>query len=334
VRRRKINKIKYAIGIIMLIVIIGIVGYMMLEGFSFFDALYMTVITISTVGFQEVHPMDTAGKLFTLFLIVSGLGIFLYSVSIIATSIIEGELQQYFKNYRTKSGIRKMENHVIVCGLGRNGRQAVKELIAFKQPFIVIEQDKQVILKHQEDNIIFIEGDATIDEVLEKAGVKSAKALIATLPIDADNLFVTLTARALNKELKIISRASNDKSEKKLRVAGANNVVLPEKVGGAHMATLVIKPDVVEFLNRIAVQEGDETNLEEIVFSEVPQKYRDKTIDELDIRKISGANIVGFKTPEGNYIINPLPNTKLILNSKLFVLGTPEQIAKMKHILK
>ena len=317
----------------MLIVVIGTVGYMTLEGFSFMDAFYMTVLIISTEGFQEVHTLNVMGKLFTIFIIISGLGIFLYSVSIIAASIIEGELKQYFKNYRTKSEIKKMTNHVIVCGLGRNGRQAIKELVAFKQPFVVIEKDKEVILKHQDDNITFIEGDATVDELLEKAGIKSAKALITTLPIDADNLFVTLTARSLNKDLKIISRASNDKSERKLKIAGANNVVLPEKVGGAHMATLVIKPDVVEFLNRIAVQEGDETNLEEIVFNEVSEIYRDKTIDELDIRKISGANIVGFKTPEGNYIINPLPNTKLILNSKLFVLGTPEQIAKMKQIL-
>ena len=332
-KRRKINRIIYAIGIIMLIVVIGTVGYMTLEGFSFMDAFYMTVLIISTEGFQEVHTLNVMGKLFTIFIIISGLGIFLYSVSIIAASIIEGELKQYFKNYRTKSEIKKMTNHVIVCGLGRNGRQAIKELVAFKQPFVVIEKDKEVILKHQDDNITFIEGDATVDELLEKAGIKSAKALITTLPIDADNLFVTLTARSLNKDLKIISRASNDKSERKLKIAGANNVVLPEKVGGAHMATLVIKPDVVEFLNRIAVQEGDETNLEEIVFNEVSEIYRDKTIDELDIRKISGANIVGFKTPEGNYIINPLPNTKLILNSKLFVLGTPEQIAKMKQIL-
>lgn len=294
----------------------------------------MTVITISSVGFQEIHPLDTAGRLFTIFLIISGIGIFLYSFSIIAASIIEGELGQYFKNYRTKFGIKKMEKHVIVCGYGRNGRQAVKELLTFKHPFVVIEQDKQEILKNQDNNIVFIEGDSTIDDVLEKAGVKTAKALITTLPIDADNLFVTLTARALNKELKIISRASNDKSEKKLKVAGANNVVLPEKVGGAHMATLVIKPDVVEFLNRIAVQEGETTNLEEIVCSDLSEKYRDKSIDELNIRRISGANIVGYKTPEGEYIINPLPSTILIPDSKLFVLGTSEQISKMRQMLK
>lgn len=305
-----------------------------MEGFTFIEALYMTVITISTVGFQEVHPLDVAGKLFTIFLIVSGLGIFLYSVSIIAASIIEGELQQYFKDFRTKSGIRKMENHVIVCGFGRNGSQAVKELLSYKQSFIVIEQTKEVILKNQDTRIKFIEGDSTIDEVLIRAGVKTAKALISTLPNDADNLFVTLTARSLNKNLKIISRASSDSSENKLRVAGVNNVVMPEKVGGAHMATLVIKPDVVEFLNRIAVQDGEATNLEEIVFSELSAKYREKRIDELDIRKVSGANIVGFKTPEGDYIVNPSPETILIPNSKLFVLGTPEQIAMMRELLK
>ena len=333
-RIRKINSVKYAVIFILLIVIIGVSGYMQIEGFNFMDALYMTVTTISTVGFQEVHPLHTSGRIFTIFLIISGLGMFLYAVSVIAASIIEGELQQYFKNYITKSGLKRMENHVIVCGYGRNGKQAAKEFLAFRHPFVVVEMDKQVILKNQDNNIVFIEGDSTVDEVLEKAGVRTAKALITTLPLDADNLFVTLTARALNKDLKIISRATSDTSEKKLRVAGVNSVVMPEKVGGAHMATLVIKPDVVEFLNRIAVQEGEETNLEEIVCSDLSPMYRDKSIDEINIRKISGANIVGFKTPEGEYIINPLPTTVLIPDSKLFVLGTPEQITMMKLMLK
>jgi voltage-gated potassium channel len=333
-KHRRLSRVKYAISFILLVIMTGICGYMFLEGYTFFEALYMTMITISTVGFQEVHPLDLPGKIFTIVLIISGLGIFFYAISVLAATIIEGELQQYFKDYRTKSGIKKMENHVIVCGYGRNGSQAAKELITFKHPFIVIEQDKQVILKNQDNAIKFIEGDSTLDDILLSAGVKSAKALITTLPIDADNLFVTLSAKALNKNLKIISRASSDTSESKLRVAGANNVIMPEKVGGAHMATIVIKPDVVEFLNRIAVQEGNATNLEEIVCSDLSSKYRDKTIDELEIRKISGANIVGYKTPEGDYIINPLPNTILIPHSKLFVLGTPEQIKKMRQMLK
>ena len=186
-KRRRLIRLLYGIGFIILIVITGITGYILLEGYTFIEALYMTVITISTVGFKEVHPLDTSGMIFTIILIILGLGIFLYSVSIIASSIVEGELQQYFKEFRTKSGIKKMENHVIICGYGRNGKQAVQELIDFKHPFIVIEQDKQVILKNQDAGIKFIEGDSTLDEVLISAGVANAKALITTLPIDADN---------------------------------------------------------------------------------------------------------------------------------------------------
>lgn len=228
-----------------------------------------------------------------------------------------------------------MKNHVIVCGFGRNGRMAATELSRHKQAYVVIEQVRTIITEEGENNkTFFIEGDATRDEVLIGASIKTAKALITTLPLDADNLFVVLSAKALNPRLTIISRATSDSSEKKLKIAGADKVVLPEKVGGAHMAALVLKPDVVELLRRISVYDISPVNLEEIVCSDMPNKYKNKTLAELDIRNNTGVNIIGFKTNKGEFIINPLPDTQMIPDSKLFVLGTPEQIRKMKELLQ
>ena len=178
------------------------------------------------------------------------------------------------------------------------------------------------------------EGDATEDEVLEKAGITRAKALITTLPMDADNLYVVLTARALSPGLRIISRAKHDSSEKKLKTASADNVIMPDKVGGSHMATLIAKPDVLEFLSHLSVQGEEGVNLIEIICSELPGEMQQKTIHDLSIRRLSGANIIGYRTADGNFIINPGPQTRLSKDSKLIVLGTPEQIEKMKGIIK
>ncbi len=331
----KIGKLRYALLLIVLVIMIGTVGYMIIEGYSFIDSLYMTVITITTVGFQEIHPLSDSGKIFTMFLIISSMGAFFYSVSIITTTIVDGEFKSYFKDFRTNAEIKKMENHVIVCGYGRNGRQAVSELSIHHHPFVVIEQNKEIIKEFGGiTGLYFIEGDATTDEILLKAGIKSAKAVITSMPLDADNLFVVLSARSMNPGLTIISRASSDSAEKKLKMAGADNIVLPEKVGGARMATLVLKPDMVEFLRYISVYETSSVNLEEIFCKEMPVCYKNMTLSELDIRNKTGANIIGFKTSDGEYIINPLPDTRMLADAKIFVLGTPEQIKKMKELFR
>ena len=227
-----------------------------------------------------------------------------------------------------------MEKHVIIVGFGRNGRQVIEELQAHNYPFVVIDKSHEAVQQYTGKPIRFIEGDATEDSVLEKAGIKKARSVITTLPTDADNLFVALTARSLNNNLQIVSRASSESAEKKLRIAGVKNVVLPEKVGGAHMAKLIARPDIVEFLEHLSIRGEDPTNLEEIECHMLPEEYMNKTLLEIGIRKKSGVNIVGFKTPEGKYIINPTPDTVVIPNSKIFVLGTHEQIAKMQSVLK
>lgn len=335
IKRTLVNehrRMRYAIAFSILLPTIGVIGYMTIEGYAFLDALYMTINTIGTVGFREISPLSDAGKIFTIFLIIAGIGTFAYAISVITSQFLEGQITNLFKTYRTKNNLKKMKKHVIVVGYGRNGKQAAKELIDRKHPFIIIDQDHNVILANAHLSINFIQGDATEDQTLISAGVLHAKALITTLPNDADNLFVTLTARSLNKDLNIITRASIDSSEQKLLIAGANSVIMPEKVGGTHMATMVIQPDVVKFLEHLSLQEHNSTNLVEVTCNNLPDEYQNKTINEIEIRKLSGANIVGFKTAEGEFIINPSPETQIKPNSKLFVLGTSDQITKLKSI--
>ena len=306
---------------------------MSIEHFTLVEAFYMTIITVATVGFQEVHPLSENGRIFTALLIITSFGTFAYAITSISQYVLDGEFRNYFKNYRVNTVIQKLENHIVICGYGRNGKQAAQVFKNNKQKFVVIEKSKELFSSFSQTNIdLFVEGDATQDEVLQKAGIEKAKALITTLPIDADNLFIVLSARALNPKLTIISRASDDNSDRKLKTAGADNVIMPDKIGGAHMASLVMQPDVMEFVDFITGQGGDKIKLEEITFENLPSEFKNKTIRELEIRNKSGANIIGFKTGKGEYIVNPSPDTMMIADAKLFVLGTAEQIKKLKEL--
>jgi len=325
----------YAPLLIMLSVwLLGTIGYVLIDNYSWFDAFYMTIITVATVGYGEVAPLSHIGKLFTAFLIITSFGTFAYAVSSITKFVIDGEFNEFFKNRKLNATIDKISDHVIICGYGRNGRQAAQVLKKHNKRFVVIENSATLTstLNHKFSELV-ITGDSTQDEVLLKAGILKAKALITTLPVDADNLFIVLTARNLNKNLTIISRASEDNSDKKLKIAGANNVIMPDKVGGAHMASLVMKPDVMEFIDHITAEAGDNISLEEISFDRIPDELKNKTLKDLEIRNRSGANIIGYKTVQGQYIINPSADTLVIPDSKLFVLGTSEQIAALKKIL-
>lgn len=331
-RHQFFKKLYIAAGLILLLLIIGTAGYVFLEDYRLIDAIYMTVITAASVGFREVNPLSDGGKIFTSLLIVMSVVTLGYSISVLTTYIIEGEFQQYFKHQKVKNEIKKLDRHVIVCGYGRNGKQACEQLKSGNKTFLVIEKNPAIVEKlHNEGNLLLIEGDATSDETLLEAGISRAEALITTLPDDANNVFVVLTAREMNKRLKIISRASDDASENKLKRAGANNVIMPDKIGGTHMAALVTKPDVLEFLDYITGRIN--IRLEEIFYSNLSARLKNKSIRELEIRDKTGANIIGFKKGDGEYIINPSPDTIMQEDSKLFVLGTQEQVVRLLEIL-
>lgn len=329
---RYFSRLYYPIGILVLIILTGIFGYMFIERYTFVEAFYMTIITVATVGFGEVHPLSDSGKIFTAFLIITSFGTFAYAITAITRYIVDGEFKEYFKIYRLNTELEKLDNHIIVCGYGRNGKQATQVLKNHNQRFVVIEQKSDPIesMLKKFPHLVLV-GDATQDEILIRAGVQRARAIITTLPIDADNLFIVLSARSLNPKLKIISRASDDNSDRKLKTAGADNVIMPDKIGGAHMASLVMKPDVVEFMDYVTGN-GVDVNLEEITFENLPGSLQNRTISELEVRNKSGANIIGLRTASGEYVINPSPETQIIPNAKIFVLGTSEQINKLKEI--
>ncbi len=317
-----------------MVIVIGVLGYIVIEGYRLVDAFYMTIITVATVGFQEVHPLSDEGRIFTAFLIIFSFGIFAYTVSYITRYIVNGDLQNYLKNYKLDAYIDRITDHVIVCGYGRNGAQSVKTLIGYGKECVVIENDEKRIERLKEANLLHIYGDATSEKTLIKAGILRATSIISTLPNDAANVFVVLTARELNKTLQIISRASEDTSEHKLRIAGSDNVIMPDKVGGAHMASLVVTPNVYEFLDHISVMGSNEVNLEEIDFKHIPTKFHNKPLSLLDESYDSGALIVGFRTPDGQYVVNPRRNIEIIPGCKIFVLGTKNQIRQINTLLQ
>ena len=333
-KREGFRSVQFAIILLGVIVIIGIIGFIFIENYSFLDALYMTIITMSTVGFEEIKPLSGAGQVFTSFLIIISFGIFAYAVTTLTRYIVDGIFRHYFMDTKIKNRVSKLKNHVIVCGYGRNGKQAMEELTMHKVEAVIIDSAESIIDQIRVyPNVLYIQGDATNDETLKNANIQNAQALITALPNDANNLFVVLSAREINPNLKIISRASDAQTVKKLKSAGATNVIMPDRIGGQRMAKLVAQPDVIEFLDHIMLQTPDEVYIEELSCKYMDSCVAEKTIGEWAIRQYTGANIIGLKTKENKFIVNPSPNEKLSSSDQLFVLGTYEQIEKLKLAL-
>lgn len=328
-----IFKSKFRIAILLLIsvLVIGVFGYKFIADYSWTDALYMTVITMSTVGFSEVSPLDNNAKLFTVGLISGSALTFAYSISVITEYLMNKNSFEQFKNRKMKKKIHKLSNHVIICGYGRNGKQAAEKLSVYNRPFVVVEKDKELIERYNEE-VLFVHGNANEDEVLIDSGIQQAHSIIVALPNDADNLFVVLSARQINKKINIISRASQEASYSKLKLAGANNVIMPDKIGGDHMASLVVMPDLVEFLDNLSIIGENKVNVEEVAIEAITSNGGSQTIKDLDFRNKTGCSIIGYKTPEREYIINPEADTVLKQNSKLIVLGRPEQISALNKM--
>lgn len=326
------SKLYKALILLLFVIIIGVFGYMYFSDDTLINALYMTVITITTVGFGEIHPLSENEKLFTIFLILMSIIILGYAATILTEYLASGELLERIKFKKVQKKIEKLNKHTIVCGYGRNGKQAVTKLTQFKMPLVIIENDDERIEELEDAKLLFIKGDATKDEILEKAGLVNAKNLITALPSDADNLYVVLSAKQQNKKMTIVSRASDDSSDSKLRIAGADNIIMPDKLGGDHMASLLVTPDIVEFVDKLAIDADNATHLKEILIENLPSEFLLKSIRDLDLRKKTGCTVIGFKTPENEYVINPEADTKLISNSKLIVLGSTDQILRLNKM--
>jgi voltage-gated potassium channel len=326
---------RIAILLVIFVFTCGLIGFHFIEGYGFIDSLYMTVLSVSTVGFEVVRPLSPNGKLFVSALIIFSLGSFAFVGSSVVRFFLDGEFVKKLKTNRVSKRIEKLSDHVIICGYGRNGEQAALELTDHNQPFVIIERRENVILRIQEDpNLLFVQGDATNEEVLRTAGIDRARALIATTPNDADNMFVVLTARSINPDLTIISRASEIGSDIKLRRAGATNVIMPERMGGQRMARLVTQPDVVEFVEYILLQRNRDVSINEVHCRRMAASKRGKTIGELNLGSITGTTIIGLKNGDGKYFFNPGSDYTLNSLDQLFVLGSPEQVRNLNNFLE
>ncbi len=325
------SKIYVASTLILAVLLFGVLGYRFISDYSWIDAFYMTVITMATVGYHEVQPLDNTAKIFTIFLILASVFILGYAISVITEYILGRNSLELLKTRKVKNKINSLSNHVVLCGYGRNGMQAAERLNAYKKPFVVIEKNKEVIEKYESD-VLFVEGDATDDQILLDSGIEKAQYLIAAMPDDAANLFVVLSARQLNHNLFIISRASLLNSQRKIVLAGANKVIMPDKIGGDHMASLVVMPDLITFMDKLSVEGVHTTNLEEVAIEEFAGQVDCNSLRDLDLRNRTGCTIIGYIDPEGEYIINPEADLQLQPKSKVIVLGRPEQIRKLNEM--
>ena len=313
--------------------IIGIIGFVVIDDYSLAEAFYMTIITLSTVGFGEVKPLSTEGQIFTAILVVFNLGVFAYAITIISNLFLEGELRTFLKDYKMLRKIKALKNHTIVCGYGRHGKQVCEELLKSNHPFLVIEPNEAKVEELRQQQFYFIQGDATHDHVLLSAGIQQAKTAVVTYIENALNVYTVLTARHLSPQLNIVTRASDHTTEKKLMRAGANHVVMTEVIGGFYMATLINQPNVVEFFRIISNMGEVAIHFKEVQYNQLRQQFRDKKIKDLSLRTQTGINIIGVKNKKGRYDVNPNPDTLIEKEMTLVILGDFIQIQKFVDLI-
>ena len=331
------RKIKIALSLFVFIILLGTAGFILIEGWRPLDALFMTVITLSTVGFQEVHPLTVAGRIFTVFLIVSGISIFIFGLTVVNAFILEGQFGGLVRRRRMEKKIREMNNHFIVCGIGETGKCVYEEFQKAHVPFVVIEKDREQIEKLKfSPEVMVIEGDATEDEVLSKAGIKRAQGLVTALSQNTDNLFVVISARHINPRLRIVARATDETALYKMKRAGANNVISPNTIGGLRMASIMLRPTVVSFLDVMSSDRPEVSlRLEEVTIPE--ESHLDKkNLTEAKIPQETGLMIIAMKKKgDVSFVYNPTSSTTLSVGDTLIVLGNLEQAEELhKYIEK
>jgi voltage-gated potassium channel len=323
------------LGVLFLVVMsAGTLGFMLVEGWSAYDAFYMTVITLYTVGYGEVHPLSMEGRWVAIMLILGGTGSLAYGMSMVTALIIEGELHNILGKRRMERVLAKLRDHVIVCGLGDTGRHVVEEFMKTRLPCVIIERNPATI-KHRErfQGVPLVEGEATDEEILSRARIEVARGLVTTMPEDKDNLFVILTARGMNPKLRIVSRAIADESHEKLRKAGADAVVSANRIGGLRMASEIVRPNVVSFLDVMLRGSKVSIRFEE---AEVPadSPMAGRTLAELELHKRVGLVIIAIRQQTtGNFLYNPTAGTVVERGDCLVACGEPDQLERLRSLL-
>ncbi len=326
------RKLKISLYLLIVTILFGIFGYHIIENMSIFDSFYMTIITISTVGFSEIKPLTGAGRIVTLLIIVFGITNGAYAIGNLIRMFIEGEIRKTFGRKKVEKQISNLVNHYIICGYGRIGSLICHELHRHGIEFVVIENDLNTVKKLENDGFLYLNMDASSDDSLIKAGIKKAKGIITAVRSDADNVFITLTAKGLNPDIFVLSRASDEKNEVKLKRAGATRVVSPYILGGRRMAQVLIRPTVVDFMD-IAITESEIGLKMEEVLIKRGSNLIGKNLVESNLRKDYGVIIVLIKKYNGEMIFNPRPDEILGENDVLVMIGKHDDMIRMNEII-
>lgn len=328
------HKVNLSLLLFCLVIGVGTLGYTYLEGADPLTALYFTVITAASVGYSETVPLDAKGRIFTIFLIFAGMGTWTFVVVTLVAFLVEGQFQDILRKNRTRKRIRRMQDHFIICGLGHTGCAALREFLVLKHPCVAVERDEGAIqaVQDQHPNLPIIQGDATLDATLEAAGVERAKGLIASTSSDADNLFIVLTARSKNPRLQIASRATQSESHDKLIKAGADHVVMPNVTGGLRMASSLLRPQVVNFLDVMMRGPGEPLRVEQ---AEVPEgsPVIGMCLRDMAIPQKTGTLVLAVKRGGENYIFNPKPSHQFQSGDVLIAIGGTDQMQRLRAIL-
>lgn len=318
-----------ALGALALVVIMGTFGYLVL-GFSPLNALFQTVTTVSTVGFREVEPLSTNGQIFTMVLIVLGVGAAFYAFGVIIETFIEGRLNELLGRRRMDKSIASLSGHVVICGAGRVGRSISAEVVASGRSTVVIEIDPEKAASCGSKTVV---GDATEDDVLRAAGIERASALVAAVETDADNSFIVLSARALNPDLFVVARVRSVDSEEKLRRAGADRVVNPQSIGGSRMAAFVMHPHVAEFVDVVMHERSIEFRLEEVQIGE-SSPIAGRTLRDAHLRDETGALVLALRDPDGAFRTNPSPDTPMAAGQIIIAIGTQDELESLAVLVR
>lgn len=310
------------------VILAGIAGYRLIEGWPLIDALFMTIITLTTVGYGEIQPLSPAGRIFTMVLITLGVGFVAYTIGSLTHWMVETQMRQLLGRRKLQKQIERLQGHYIVCGFGRMGSTICSELSANSVPFVVIEKDDEVVEKDMSQNYLFIQGDSTDDDVLVEAGIHRAAGLIAVAASDVDNVYITLTSRQLNPELFILSRAADETAERKLKQAGASRVISPYQIGAKRMVLAVLRPAVIDFLDAAMCETDFNLQMEEHLVG-ATSRLAGRSLLESDIRKEHGLIVVAIQRSAGEMVFNPPADTLIEKGDKLITMGPRESLEEL-----
>ncbi|MBI4689168.1 MAG: potassium channel protein [Nitrospirae bacterium] len=323
-----IKRLLFALILLVIVIVSGTLGYMLIEKWRFLDSFYMTVITIASVGFMEVNPLSQQGRIFTIFLIIFGMGILLFGISTFTAFLVEGELSEILRRRKMEKSISGLTGHYIVCGIGTIGRHIIEELHQTGRNFVAIDTSEDVCRESAGRGMLVIKGDSTSSSVLRSANAAKAKGVFCSLHTDAENLLLILTAKGINPSLRIVSKAEEDESEEKMVRAGADGVVLPKHIGGLRMASAMVRPEAVSFLDTMLKGQEETYRVEDVSITE-DSIFAGKTLKESGLPEKRGLSVVAVKKKE-RYVFNPSGDERLDAGDALILIGEIKSIKEIR----